>query len=78
MAHAFLDGDIALARRIQLDLLPLIGALFAESNPIPVKAGVAWLGFDAGPPRPPLTTADPTICDRLVSALLAVGIERRA
>jgi 4-hydroxy-tetrahydrodipicolinate synthase len=78
MAHAFLDGDIALARRIQLDLLPLIGVLFAESNPIPVKAGVAWLGFDVGPPRPPLTTADPTICDRLVSALLAAGIERRA
>ena len=78
MAHAFLDGNMALACTLQLDLLPLIGALFAESNPIPVKAGVAWLGFDVGPPRPPLTRVDPSVCDRLVHALQAAGIERRA
>lgn len=78
MAHAFLDGDIASARRLQLDMLPAIAALFAESNPIPVKAGVRWLGFDVGSPRAPLTDVDPAILERLIGALRAIGIEPRA
>jgi 4-hydroxy-tetrahydrodipicolinate synthase len=78
MAHTFLEGDLAGACRLQLDLLPLISLLFAESNPIPVKAAVAMLGFDVGPPRPPLTTVDPALCDRLVAAMKAAGLAARA
>lgn len=77
MAQSFLDGDVATARRIQLDLLPLIGALFAESNPIPVKAGVGWLGFETGEPRAPLAPIDPAVRDRLVGALRDAGIQPR-
>ena len=75
MAHAWLDGDVETARRLQLRYLPLINALFAEANPIPVKAGVGWLGFDAGPVRLPLTEISPDIHDRLISELLAVGLK---
>lgn len=78
MAHAFLEGDLAAARRLQLDLLPAIAALFAESNPIPVKAAVGWLGFDVGEPRAPLTRVEPVILERLVAALRDLGIEPRA
>jgi 4-hydroxy-tetrahydrodipicolinate synthase len=77
MAHAYLDGDVATARELQLRYLPLIGALFAEANPIPVKTGVQWLGFEAGPVRMPLTEISPAIRERLIKALTEVGLEPR-
>jgi 4-hydroxy-tetrahydrodipicolinate synthase len=77
MAHAFDDGDLETARTMQLRFLPLIGALFAEANPIPVKFGVEWLGFDVGQPRMPLTTISPAIRERLIAALTDVGIQLR-
>lgn len=43
------------ANALQDSLLPLIDACFTEVNPIPVKAGCAMLGLDAGVPRAPLT-----------------------
>lgn len=38
----------------QLQALPLIDCLFAETNPIPVKEAINLLGFDFGVPRLPL------------------------
>ena len=77
MAHAYLDGDVDTARALQLRYLPLIGALFAEANPIPVKAAVEWLGFDVGPTRLPLTPISQPIRERLIEALTEVGLEPR-
>lgn len=77
MAHAFLDGDVAGARTLQLRFLPLIAALFAEANPIPVKAAVAWLGFDVGEPRMPLTPITPAIREQLQNALTTAGLKPR-
>ncbi|HEX6135319.1 MAG TPA: 4-hydroxy-tetrahydrodipicolinate synthase [Longimicrobiales bacterium] len=74
MAHAWLDGDHELARSLQLRYLPLIRALFAESNPIPVKTAAAWLGFDVGPLRAPLCAADPQRQQLVVEELERVGI----
>lgn len=48
------SGDFAAASEIQRKYLPLIGALFSEPNPIPVKAAMNRLGFDVGPYRLPL------------------------
>ncbi len=36
--QSFMDGDIAKATKMQLEAIDLIGALFSEVNPIPVKA----------------------------------------
>lgn len=55
MAAAALDGDFDTASALQLEMLPLIEALFCEVNPIPVKAAMAILGYDCGPCRLPLT-----------------------
>jgi 4-hydroxy-tetrahydrodipicolinate synthase len=77
MVELFLDGDVAGACREQLRLLPLINALFAEPNPMPVKAAVRWLGFDAGRLRPPLAEPTPAVMAALVTALEEAGIERR-
>lgn len=55
MAKAALDGDFDTASALQLEMLPLIEALFSEVNPIPVKAAMALIGYDCGPCRLPLT-----------------------
>ena len=39
---------------MQLDVIPLIKALFSEVNPIPVKAALNMIGYNFGIPRLPL------------------------
>lgn len=53
--QAFMDGDIEVAKKLQLEAMELIGALFCEVNPIPVKAAMNMLGYKAGSLRAPLT-----------------------
>jgi 4-hydroxy-tetrahydrodipicolinate synthase len=69
MADAFDAGDVDTAAHIHRDLSPLIAALFATTNPIPVKWAMGTYGFDVGPCRLPLgempaalkTTLEPLI-----------------
>ena len=56
MAQAALAGDFDTASALQCEMLPLIDALFAEVNPIPVKAAMEMIGYDCGPCRLPLAT----------------------
>ena len=56
MAEAFDGGDVDTAACIHRDLSPLIAALFATTNPIPVKWAVGEFGFNVGPCRPPIGT----------------------
>lgn len=55
MTAACLAGDFAKGRAMQLKALPLIRMLFAEVNPIPVKAALNMQGYRVGIPRLPLT-----------------------
>lgn len=50
----FFAGDIAGARKLQLDMMGLISALFVETNPIPVKEALNLMGFNVGECRLPL------------------------
>lgn len=54
MVYDFLNGNIDNARKMQLNVLPLINSLFSEVNPIPVKYALNELGFNFGVPRLPL------------------------
>jgi len=54
MVYDFLDGNIDKARKMQLNILPLINSLFSEVNPIPVKYALNELGFNFSVPRLPL------------------------
>ncbi len=54
LAAAALAGDFAKAREIHYQLLPLIRALFVETNPIRVKQAVAFMGKCANELRMPL------------------------
>lgn len=75
MAAKFLEGDVAGSREIQLKALPLIDALFCEVNPIPVKAAMNMMGWEAGPLRMPLTEMEPQNQERLRKAMIDFGIE---
>lgn len=74
MTTAFLNGDVETARKLQLDAIDLIGALFCEVNPIPVKAGVNMLGYNAGSLRAPLTEMTDAGKERLRKAMEDYGI----
>jgi len=54
MVAACRRGDWDAARRLHYQLLPLIRALFLETNPIPVKAAVAMMGYCQDALRLPL------------------------
>ncbi len=55
--QSFVRGDYERARAIHFAISPLIRALFAESNPIPVKKAAELRGFAGGPVRLPLAEA---------------------
>jgi 4-hydroxy-tetrahydrodipicolinate synthase len=74
MAHAFLEGNVEEARLLQLHYLPLIGAIFRESNPIPVKAAVGLLGFEVGSVRLPLLDASAPVVAELQREMHALGL----
>ena len=45
ICNRFFAGDIKGAAELQCKYLPLINALFCETNPIPVKAAMSAMGF---------------------------------
>ncbi|MCR5202151.1 MAG: 4-hydroxy-tetrahydrodipicolinate synthase [Lachnospiraceae bacterium] len=55
MVMKVIEGDVKGAAELQIKYIPLIKALFSEVNPIPVKAAVNLMGFNAGSLRLPLT-----------------------
>ena len=70
LVQAALDGDFDTAADLQIKLLPLTEALFAEVNPIPIKAAMKLAGFDCGDCRLPLTAASPATVKKLKKLLL--------
>jgi 4-hydroxy-tetrahydrodipicolinate synthase len=69
LVNAARAGDLAEAQRLNKALLPVIDALFVESNPIPLKAGLALLGLADDKLRLPLSPPQPTTRERLERAL---------
>lgn len=49
----------------QLQALPLVEALFAETNPIPVKSAISMIGFDFGVPRLPLVECSTSLKNKI-------------
>ena len=60
MVSKFLAGDIEGSRKIQLQALNLIKALFIEVSPIPIKAALNLLGMNVGICRMPLVEMSET------------------
>ena len=55
LVQKYLDGDVKGSCDLQLQMKPLIDALFIEVNPIPVKAAMDLMGLMDGEIRLPLT-----------------------
>ena len=69
MCDDYMSGNIEEARKAQLQLLPLINALFCEVNPIPVKAAVAAMGYCENYVRLPLTVMEPQHEEKLLALM---------
>lgn len=70
ITNSFLKNAIAEACHYQLESLPLIETLFAETNPIPVKEAINLLGFNFGKPRLPLVECSDEIKNALKGTVL--------
>ena len=75
ICNRFFSGDIAGAAKLQLELLPLINALFSEVNPIPVKSAMAAMGFCEEYLRSPLTVMEEAHRSVLFEEMKKQGIE---
>ena len=74
MCRAYLDGDVARARDIQIAGQPLINALFSEVNPIPVKEALAQMGMIEANYRMPLCPMADDTRAALTDALKGAGL----
>lgn len=63
------EGNYDAARELHLRIQPLCRALFADTNPVPVKAAAALLGWCTDELRPPLYAPEPAVLDQLSTAL---------
>lgn len=74
LVQAAMDGELERAQRLARELAPLMSALFAETNPVPVKAALACLGLATGMVRAPLAPASPDTWARVQAAMSALGL----
>lgn len=70
----YFAGEVAESARLQLEAIELIGALFSEVNPIPVKKAMNLLGMEAGPLRRPLTEMEEANAAKLEQAMRNYGL----
>lgn len=74
MTHAYLDGDTDKARKMQLSMKPLIDALFADVNPVPVKAALSFMGKIQPEYRLPLCETSNAVLFNLMSEMKRYGL----
>ncbi len=74
MCDKFFAGDVEGSAKIQLELIPLISALFCEVNPIPVKAATSALGFGENILRLPLTSMEKENEEKLLALMREQGL----
>jgi 4-hydroxy-tetrahydrodipicolinate synthase len=74
LVSSFQKGDIKKARELHYKLLPLIKALFLETNPIPVKTAMGLLGMCQPDLRLPMCSMSEENLEKLKAALKAYGL----
>jgi len=75
MADAAKAGNFEEAARLQLNMLPLIDALFSQVNPIPAKAAVSAMGFGQDYLRLPLTPMEEPFRTNLYEQMRKLGVK---
>ena len=74
ICQKWFDGDVKGSLEAQLKAFPLIKALFAEVNPIPVKAALNLQGKNVGSMRLPLTEATDKTKALLKDEMIKYGV----
>jgi 4-hydroxy-tetrahydrodipicolinate synthase len=74
LVRAFRAGDVERARALHYRLLPLFDALFCETNPIPMKAALAFRGVVLEELRLPLTRLSSPNREVLQVAMKELGL----
>ncbi len=75
MTALLLKGDYQAGAKLQLELLPLINALFCQVNPIPAKAAMSAMGYGENVLRLPLTALEEQYEEKLFALLREQGAE---
>jgi 4-hydroxy-tetrahydrodipicolinate synthase len=75
MIDAFTAGDVARARAIHYELLPVYTGMFRNQGVIMAKAALGLLGLPGGPVRSPLAAATQDETERLRADLAAGGVK---
>lgn len=76
MIQAHSLGQVQAATEIHIGLFPLFKALFATTNPIPVKKALQLQGWDVGSTRLPLCEADEEVTHKLEKVLEELNLRR--
>ncbi|MBC7099112.1 4-hydroxy-tetrahydrodipicolinate synthase [Candidatus Bipolaricaulota bacterium] len=76
LVESLRSGDLETARRLNDELMPLFKALFIETNPVPVKTAMNWMGMPAGGCRLPLVEMQPESQEKLRRVLVEQGLLR--
>ena len=66
---------MAESARLQCKFMPLIRSLFCESNPIPVKAAMAALGFCENYLRLPLVPMEQDHYETMLQRMRELGLQ---
>ncbi len=75
MMDAALAGNIARAQELHYKLLPLMQAMFIDTNPVPAKTALAMMGkIKSGLPRLPLYKMNEANEDKLKKVITAYGL----
>ncbi len=75
MCDALADNKSADAREIFMRYLPLMQVVFIETNPVPVKEAMKWMGLDSGQLRLPQVPLTDEHRDELLRVMSLVGLE---
>ncbi len=67
----FFEGKIKESSDLQLSMIGMVGALFCDVNPIPVKAALNMMGMNVGGCRMPLCDTTDANLERIRNELLA-------
>jgi 4-hydroxy-tetrahydrodipicolinate synthase len=76
LTQACLKGDWETGRKLQFKLVPLIRAVFLETNPIPIKTALSLMGKCRGDLRLPLTPMSEGNLNKLRQAMADFGLIR--
>lgn len=74
MCAAFAKGELRKAEALHYRMLPLVKAMFIETNPIPVKTAMALMKLASPEMRLPLCGMLPENAERLIKAMKEYGI----